>query len=250
MTLVLDVLDQAAVPKAEPAPADDCIVAISKSPPKESFPLFVRMAGALWFGLLALLYLKLSLTPASALLSGVGGFSVALLFVSQLCVALFYAISCWLLMARPPPVARHDRPAPVFTAFAGTNFVWLVPLIPPAPAWAPLQETAAVVLVIGEALVIYTLCKLGRSFSIAPQARRLVTDGPYGLIRHPLYAAEEIALIGVLLQHVWWGALAFLGVHLALQVRRMLYEESLLRAVFPEYGAYARRTARLVPGVW
>jgi protein-S-isoprenylcysteine O-methyltransferase Ste14 len=30
----------------------------------------------------------------------------------------------------------------------------------------------------------------------------------------------------------------------------MDYEESLLRAVFPDYEAYAKRTARLIPGIW
>jgi protein-S-isoprenylcysteine O-methyltransferase Ste14 len=30
----------------------------------------------------------------------------------------------------------------------------------------------------------------------------------------------------------------------------MIYEEAVLRAAFPEYEAYARRTARLIPGVW
>jgi protein-S-isoprenylcysteine O-methyltransferase Ste14 len=250
MTLVIDPFARGAPARDEPPPDEAPTVQAARVAARESFPLFVRIAGAMWFGFLALISFRATLGPAAALVSGLGDVSAVAFVVSRFCVALFYAIGCWLLMARPPPMALHDRAAPVFTAFVGTYLVWLIPLIPPAPSWPPLQEVSAVVCVVGEALVVYTICKLGRSFSIAPQARRLVTDGPYRLIRHPLYATEELALIGVLMQHVWWGALAFLAVHLALQIRRMLYEESLLKAVFPDYVAYARRTARLIPGVW
>jgi protein-S-isoprenylcysteine O-methyltransferase Ste14 len=69
-------------------------------------------------------------------------------------------------------------------------------------------------------------------------------------VRHPLYAAEEIALIGVAMHAAWYAAVPFLAVHLALQLKRMNYEEQLLGEVFPRYAAYARRTARWVPGVW
>jgi protein-S-isoprenylcysteine O-methyltransferase Ste14 len=34
------------------------------------------------------------------------------------------------------------------------------------------------------------------------------------------------------------------------QVRRILNEEAVLLATFPEYRAYAARVARLIPGVW
>jgi len=35
-----------------------------------------------------------------------------------------------------------------------------------------------------------------------------------------------------------------------LQFARMIYEERVLRETFPEYAAYARRTARLIPGIY
>ena len=41
---------------------------------------------------------------------------------------------------------------------------------------------------------------LGKSFSIIPQARRLVREGPYSVVRHPLYLAEEVALLSCLLR--------------------------------------------------
>jgi hypothetical protein len=50
---------------------------------------------------------------------------------------------------------------------------------------------------------------LAGSASPMAEARRLVTDGPYALARHPLYIAEEIAVIGLFLQYasLWAGLL-------------------------------------------
>ena len=98
--------------------------------------------------------------------------------------------------------------------------------------------------------MVYPLIALSRSFSMMPQARKLVTGGPYAYVRHPLYLAEEAAVAAILLQYAWFAALSFLAAHGAVQVRRMQLEESVLRNAFPEYAAYAKRTPRLIPGVW
>jgi protein-S-isoprenylcysteine O-methyltransferase Ste14 len=197
-----------------------------------------------------LVYLKISWAPLLAATSGVGGLSVWAQLASHLCVAIFYAISCWLLLVRPPSLVRQEGIVAVIIAFAGTYLVWLVALLPAAPPSPVLDVVSAAIGLVGEGLIIYTLCRLGRSFSIAPQARRLVTDGPYRHVRHPLYATEEIVVVAILMRHAWWAALGFFVVHMALQLRRMAYEEQLLRSVFPDYEAYAKRTARLIPGVW
>ena len=47
---------------------------------------------------------------------------------------------------------------------------------------------------------------LARSLSIMPEARKLVTTGLYARIRHPLYLAEDIALLGIALQFRSWQA--------------------------------------------
>ncbi len=98
--------------------------------------------------------------------------------------------------------------------------------------------------------MIYPLVALGRSFSLMPQARKLVTSGPYAIVRHPLYLVEEAAVAGVLLQYAWYAALPFLALHLAVQIGRMQLEEKVLRNAFPDYAGYAKRTYRLIPGVW
>ena len=55
---------------------------------------------------------------------------------------------------------------------------------------------STVVVFLGTAASILSLCWLGRSFSILPQARSLVIEGPYRVIRHPLYLAELCVVFG------------------------------------------------------
>jgi protein-S-isoprenylcysteine O-methyltransferase Ste14 len=103
----------------------------------------------------------------------------------------------------------------------------------------------------GGALRIWPVYVLGRRFSglVAIQAgHRLVTDGVYGVVRHPSY-------LGLLINALGW-ALAFrsgAGVLLTVfnvppLLARISAEEALLRAHFgSDYEAYCRRTPRLIP---
>jgi protein-S-isoprenylcysteine O-methyltransferase Ste14 len=102
----------------------------------------------------------------------------------------------------------------------------------------------------GTVFALYSALTLGRSLSMLPEARRLVTRGPYKLIRHPLYLGEAIALVGLTLQFVSPWALMIFGFQCACQVMRMSSEETILSTVFPEYRNYMTRTARLLPHIY
>jgi protein-S-isoprenylcysteine O-methyltransferase Ste14 len=69
-------------------------------------------------------------------------------------------------------------------------------------------------------------------------------------VRHPLYLAEAVAALGALINFLSAWALVLVAVQIALQMVRIHYEERVLRETFPEYESYARRTARLIPGVY
>ena len=123
-------------------------------------------------------------------------------------------------------------------------------LLPPCPLPAWLELVAAALIAVGNLAATLALFRLGRSFSILPAARRLIDDGPYAVVRHPLYLAEELAVIGLFLHHAGFAAAALAIVHFLLQLDRMRHEERVLTAAFPAYAAYAARTARLLPGIF
>ena len=82
-----------------------------------------------------------------------------------------------------------------------------------------------------------------------PTAGGLVTQGPYRYFRHPIYAA--------ILYFMWAGIAAHLSlrpvliglVGSAMLGIRIRCEEVLLQRAYTEYGAYASRTARVLPFV-
>jgi protein-S-isoprenylcysteine O-methyltransferase Ste14 len=88
---------------------------------------------------------------------------------------------------------------------------------------------------------------LGRCFGVLPEARGLVTAGPYGLVRHPIYLGEIGACAGLAIAAPSpRNAGVMVGLIVA-QTIRMRLEERALTEAFPEYTDYAAATPRLVP---
>jgi protein-S-isoprenylcysteine O-methyltransferase Ste14 len=153
-----------------------------------------------------------------------------------------------LLRARPQDKAQGVEPR--ISALIGSFLIYAIPFFPRCdlPLTAGLVST--VLVLFGSVAAIVALAQLGRSFSIMAEARRLVTSGPYRWVRHPLYLAEELAIIGLALQFAsLWTALLLAG-QIAFQLRRMHNEEAVLARTFSQYAEYRARTARLIPGIY
>jgi protein-S-isoprenylcysteine O-methyltransferase Ste14 len=108
--------------------------------------------------------------------------------------------------------------------------------------------------VAGIALTFIAQLAMGDEWRIGvdPDERtRLVTDGPFGLVRNPIDSAMLPTVLGLVLMvpnFVAVLALVILAIGLELQVRRV-EEPHLLRTHGDEYAAYAGRVGRFVPGV-
>jgi protein-S-isoprenylcysteine O-methyltransferase Ste14 len=145
------------------------------------------------------------------------------------------------------PARRPARDPVAFAACAAAIGSLVLMQKPPASASAPLIVAADLVILASCAWLLASVLALGRCFGVLPEARGLVTHGPYRLVRHPVYLGELGACAGlVLAAPTTWNLVAAL-VFVAAQGVRMRLEEAALSREFPEYAAYAARTPRLVP---
>jgi protein-S-isoprenylcysteine O-methyltransferase Ste14 len=95
---------------------------------------------------------------------------------------------------------------------------------------------------------------MGTSWRIGvdPEERtELVTDGPFALVRNPIFAAMLPTALGLTLLVPSWVAIAGLaGLLVALELQvRVVEEPYLLQAHGPAYADYTARVGRFFPGV-
>jgi protein-S-isoprenylcysteine O-methyltransferase Ste14 len=176
--------------------------------------------------------------------------SLLLDIAAKAIVIAFQALLAVLFVIRTVPRALARGFFPRFAALAGTFLGIGIPLLPPQELSAPLHIVSLLLMIGGFAFMMSAAIALGRSISLLPEARRLVTSGPYSLVRHPLYAGEAVAVAGIAMQYLAPWSYLIMGLQYAFQLWRIVNEERVLRGVFPDYAGYAARTARLIPGVY
>jgi protein-S-isoprenylcysteine O-methyltransferase Ste14 len=185
-----------------------------------------------------------SLDPATANASVLAG------LVSKLATQFFVMVLVLLMVVRRQPLGKASGFYPRFAAVAGTFLSIAIVLLPARDLSVSLYVASTLLILGGIVFALYAVCQLGRSLSMMPEARRLVTNGLYSVIRHPLYLGEAVALVGVTLQYLSPWALALLALQCMFQLERMKNEELVLSRAFPDYRDYVERTARLVPGLY
>src|SRR5262249_42321739 len=103
---------------------------------------------------------------------------------------------------------------------------------------------------VGIAMQLWGKAYLFRNFGVAPALREISTKGPYGIVRHPLYASYFISQLGFLYAYPTLWNIGIVVVWAIAQVLRIVVEERLL-ATDPAYQAYAAKVRwRLVPGLF
>ncbi len=105
----------------------------------------------------------------------------------------------------------------------------------------------------GLAVAIWARRHLGNSWGVPMSTKKdtkLVTSGPYSLVRNPIYSGFLLAIVGsALVNNLSW--LIFFLLAAAFVAYSSLEEEKNLARQFPKtYPAYKRRTKMLIPYVF
>jgi protein-S-isoprenylcysteine O-methyltransferase Ste14 len=116
----------------------------------------------------------------------------------------------------------------------------------------PLALSGCLLAVAGAALVLRSRAQLGPAWSFVPKADQgmgLVTTGPYGLVRHPIYLGLALLAIGEALAFGSWPALMIvLSGIVPTFAWRARAEETLLSRTFGErYALYQKQTNMIIP---
>lgn len=128
-------------------------------------------------------------------------------------------------------------------------------LIPRGTVWplGPVAVVSTIALCLaGAVLAVLGAVGLGSAITASPiprQDARLVTGGVYGFVRNPIYAGLLVGGLGlVVFGASAWHIAAWIALLLLLMVKAR-WEERMLKAKHPEFGEYASRVGRFVPGI-
>lgn len=182
----------------------------------------------------------------------------------------WFVVCIWLFVNNPglfnermrPEATNQQRQDRLFAPlFYGLLFAWLLFMAFDAarfhasPVPFGLQVSGAIILLFS--FYIYFLTFRENSY-LSPVVRiqgergqKVITTGPYRIVRHPMYAATVAFILGTpLLLGSWYGIPAGILPVLFLAWRARM-EESALREALPGYEAYlAHVRYRLVPFLW
>src|SRR6202048_2577733 len=132
---------------------------------------------------------------------------------------------------RSKAVARDHNPVAIVAALVGSFVLYGLFLIPGQGRSTDIWVLAGsdICLACGITWALYSLSYLGRRFSIVPEARGLVTSGPYRFTRPPLYLGEIIAGFGLVLPTLFSLHAVGFAIFLGAQLARTYFEERMLR---------------------
>jgi len=178
------------------------------------------------------------------------------------------AITVYLIRRDPALLARRMRGGPwaetrpvqrLIMLIACVGFLGLI-VVPAIDKRLGLSLMPAAIALAGD--VLMALGWLGtyfvfreNSFTAATIERapdqRVISTGPYGLVRHPMYSSMLVMLLGMpLALGSWWGVVAFFVIAPAL-IWRIFDEERFLARELPGYLAYKEKVRyRLIPHLW
>ena len=160
---------------------------------------------------------------------------------------------------RGGPLAEKEIAQKIIMLFASIGFVALlvVPALDRRFGWSQMPTGIVIVGDVFIALGWFAIYRVFRenSFTSATielaQDQRVISSGPYALVRHPMYTGALAMLVGIpIALGSWWGLVAF-GVMMFALIWRIFDEERFLVRNLTGYAAYKEKVRyRLIPYLW
>jgi protein-S-isoprenylcysteine O-methyltransferase Ste14 len=160
---------------------------------------------------------------------------------------------------RGGPTAEKQTTQKIIMTCTSIGFIALlvVPALDHRFAWSHVRSTIAL---LGDVLIVLGFLCIFRVFQEntytsstieLAAGQRVISTGPYALVRHPMYAAALGLLMGIpIALGSYLGLIIFVAIAGAI-LWRLLDEEKFLAASLPGYRVYQETIRyRLMPGVW
>ena len=187
---------------------------------------------------------------------------LACYFAASLVVSFWLARNDTALLERRMhggPFAEGERSQKIIMAITSLGFVALlvVPGLDRRFGWSSMPGSVAILgdllLLLGwlGILAVFRANSYAAATIQVTSGQPVISTGPYALVRHPMYAAALLMLLGIpIALGSWWGALVLLVLVPALGWR-LIDEERLLLRDLGGYAEYRRKVRwRLLPYIW
>ena len=187
---------------------------------------------------------------------------LAVYFTSSIAMILYLLRRDPELLARRlggGPLAEKQTSQKIIKSLTSLGFIGviLVPACDHRLAWSQLPASVALA---GDALValgwlaIFFVFKensfASATIELAPD-HKVISTGPYALVRHPMYAGSFVMLLGSALALGSWSGVLVIVALIPVRVWRIIDEEKFLARHLPGYVAYQEKVRyRLIPLVW
>jgi protein-S-isoprenylcysteine O-methyltransferase Ste14 len=153
------------------------------------------------------------------------------------------------------PSSWREILVPLLATFLLYAMAWLSPYAPGFATRSLLPDSARVtamvlaiqVSLIGYAIGLWSVAYLGRSLSLVVSVRRLVWNGPYRYVRHPMYLGYIVIVLGIAIASSSVLGIALWLFYVMLTIYRARLEEAALTSFTGEYRDYVARTGFLLP---
>ena len=187
---------------------------------------------------------------------------LAVYFVSSFTITLYLVKKDPRLLERRMsggPTAEKEPTQKLIMSFASLGFIGLIvfPALDHRFAWSHMPSYMApvgdVLVVLGWLAIFFVFKEntfTSATIELAPD-QKVISTGPYALVRHPMYAGALVMLLGIpIALGSWWGILVVVAMMPAL-LWRLFDEEKFLARNLSGYVEYQNKVRhRLIPLVW